>query len=251
MSDCDAELTHDIFLGGALKIWQPREGYRAATDPVLLAASVSAMPGDSALELGCGVGVAILALGKRVPGMDLSGVERQLDYAALARRNAAENDVAAQVTTADIMAIPATLKRGFDQVLLNPPYYLPSAPASANVARAGALREETPLSDWIDVALRRLKPGGHITMIHLAERLPEILLALGTRARTVVVRPLAPRAGRPAGRVIVRAKKGARGPFRLLAPLVMHDGESHARDGNDFTPEAQAILRDGAAMVWR
>ncbi|MCB1407000.1 MAG: methyltransferase [Rhodobacteraceae bacterium] len=250
MVETQQELTRDVFLGGALTIWQPRIGYRAATDPVFLAAAVTARPGHHVLELGCGVGVALLALGRRVPGLTLAGVERQDQYAALARRNAAENDLSARIETADIAALPASLKRGFDHVLINPPYYPPTAPAAANAARAAALREETPLGDWVDVALKRLKPGGHLTVIHLAERLPALLAALDGRAGAVVVKPLCARAGRAAGRVIVRARKGALGPFRLLAPLILHDGSHHARDGNDFSAAAQALLRDGRAMIW-
>ncbi|HBU54373.1 MAG TPA: methyltransferase, partial [Sulfitobacter sp.] len=37
--DPDA-LTRDAFLGGKLHLWQPRKGYRAGVDPVLLAATV-------------------------------------------------------------------------------------------------------------------------------------------------------------------------------------------------------------------
>jgi tRNA1(Val) A37 N6-methylase TrmN6 len=244
------DLTQDVFLGGRLRIWQPRVGYRAATDPILLAASVTARPGQSVLELGCGAGVALLALGCRVPGLALSGVERQAGYADLARRNASENELAAHIETADLTRLPPALRRAFDQVLINPPYYPASAPAAADPGRAAALREETPLADWIAVALRRLHPGGYVTIIHLAERLHEILGALHPGAGAIAVRPLAPRAGRDAGRVLVRARKGAKGPFRLLAPLVLHAGDRHAGDGDDFTPQAQAILRDATALDW-
>ena len=34
------DLTHDAFLGGRIRVWQPARGYRAGTDPVLLAAAV-------------------------------------------------------------------------------------------------------------------------------------------------------------------------------------------------------------------
>lgn len=250
MSDATPDLTRDVFLGGRLMIWQPRIGYRAATDPVLLAAAVGARPGDRVLELGCGVGVALLALGRRVPGVSLAGVERQAGYADLARRNAVENGLVARIETADIAALPASLKHGFDHVMINPPYYPSTAPAATNAGRAAARREETPLADWVDVALKRLKPGGYVTLIHLAERLPAVLAGLESRAGSVAVKPLCARAGRPAGRVIVRARKGARGPFRLLAPLVMHNGTHHARDGNDFSLAAQALLRDGGALGW-
>lgn len=65
----DSDLhSHDQFLGGRLMVAQPKTGYRAGVDPVLLAASVPAVRGESVLELGCGVGVASLCLAARVPG---------------------------------------------------------------------------------------------------------------------------------------------------------------------------------------
>ena len=76
-------LTRDGFLGGRLMLWQPCQGYRAATDPVFLAAFVPARPGESALDLGCGVGAAGLCLARRVGSLDLHGLEIQPDYAAL------------------------------------------------------------------------------------------------------------------------------------------------------------------------
>ena len=245
----ETALTRDVFLGGRLAIWQPREGYRAATDPVLLAAAVPARAGQSVLELGCGAGVALLSLGLRVPHLVLNGVERQPVYADLARRNAAENGLQAAITEADLTALPPDLRQGFDHVLANPPYYRAGSPAARDAGRDQALREETPLAHWVEAGLKRVKPGGHLTMIHLADRLPEILCAVIGKAG-VMVRPLTPRMGREAGRVLVLAKKGGRAPFRLLAPLVLHEGASHLADRDDFSPEARAVLRDGQAIPW-
>lgn len=246
----DPALSRDLFLGGRLSLWQPKVGYRAATDPVFLAAAVPARAGQSVLELGCGAGLALLALGWRVPGLQIIGIERQETYAGLARRNAAENAIVAHIETADVTALPAPLRRGFHHVLANPPYYPPSATAASDPGRDAALREETPLADWIAVALRRLLPGGHLTMIHLAERLPAILRALDGPAGAIAVRPLTARDGRAAGRVLVQARKGARAPFRLLAPLVLHDGATHTGDGDDFSAAARAVLRDGQSLGW-
>ena len=106
----DPDLTRDAFLDGRVQAWQPRAGYRAATDPVLLAAAVPARAGQSVLELGCGVGVASLCLAARVPGLEMTGVEVQAEYAALARRNAAENGAALQVVEADLEALPTDLR---------------------------------------------------------------------------------------------------------------------------------------------
>ncbi|MCC5986404.1 MAG: methyltransferase [Pararhodobacter sp.] len=246
-----AALRQDAFLGGALAVWQPLAGYRAATDPVLLAAAVPALARHSALELGCGAGVALLALGRRVAGLRLAGVERQPAYADLARRNAAQNAIAAEIVTADLTGLPPALRtRSFDHVLMNPPYFAPGDPAARDAGRDSAQREQTPLAEWIDCALRRLKPGGHLTLIHRAERLPAILATLDGRA-AATVRPLAARQGRAAGRVLVLARKGARSPFRLLAPLVMHEGPAHPGDHDHFTATANAVLREMAPLAWR
>lgn len=244
------EITIDAFLGGRLTIAQPRAGYRAAADPVLLAAAVPATAGQAVLELGCGAGVASLCLGHRVPGLRLVGLELQPAYAALARRNAAANGQVFEVHEGDLAAMPAQLKaQAFDHVIANPPYFgAGSGTPARDPGRETAQREATPLGDWIEAGLRRLRPGGWVTLIQSAERLPEMLVALAPRAGSVTVLPVAPRAGRPASRVILAARKGGRAPFRLLSPLVLHKGDEHLRDGDDYSPGARAVLREGAAL---
>ena len=244
-----ADLTDDGFLGGRLRILQPRTGYRAATDPVLLAAAVGAAPGDSVLELGCGAGVASLCLGARVPGLVLSGIERQPAYAALARANAVRNGIAFAVTEGDLAAMPSALKLAFAHVIANPPFFAPGdGTAARDQGREAAQREETPLALWIEAAARRLLPGGWLTLIHSAARLPDLMQALDGRLGSPAVLPLHARPGRPATRVILRARKGGRAAFRLLSPMILHDGAAHHSDGESFSPELRAILRDGSAI---
>ncbi len=245
------ELSNDGFLGGRLKVLQPKTGYRAATDPVLLAAAVPARGGESVLELGCGVGVASLCLGMRVPGLRGQGVERQAAYAELARQNALANGIALQVVQADLVTLPAAIRaQSYDHVIANPPFLRAGEGTCAiDEGRELAFREETPLASWIAVGLQRLRPGGWLTLIHLAERLPDIMTALNGKAGSAAILPIAPRIGRPASRVIVRAQKGGRGATSLLFPFVIHQGAEHLRDGDDYAPEARAILRDGAALT--
>ena len=249
MSGLD-EITTDGFLGGRLTIAQPAGGYRAAADPVLLAAAVAAKPGQAVLELGCGAGVASLCLGWRVTGLVLAGLEVQPAYAALARQNAAANRQNLEVFEGDLAAMPAALRsRTFDHVIANPPFFASgSGTAARDPGRETAQREATPLGEWIGAGLRRLRPGGWLTLIQSAERLPDILAAFGRRAGSVTVLPVAARPGRVAGRIILTARKGGRAPFRLLAPFVLHEGEAHLRDGDDYAADARAVLREGAAL---
>lgn len=236
------DLTHDAFLGGELHLWQPREGYRAATDPVLLSAACPAKPGASVLELGCGAGTASLCLRARVE-VNLTGVELQADYAALCERNAGEANMQMEVVQADVATLPPELRaRSFDHVLVNPPYYGPGS-ASDDAGRDTALREQTPLPTWVDVAVRRAGPKGVVTMIHLAERLGDLVELLNPRAGLLEIKPISARVGRPAGRVLLRLHKGRAARTVLCNPLVLHDGKTHLRDGDDYSQEARAVLR--------
>lgn len=250
MPFAEAELSSDGFLDGRLSVRQPKKGYRAATDPVLLAASVAARPGQSVLEPGCGAGVALLCLGHRVAGLHLTGVELQADYADLARRNAAANGIGARIHQADLTALPAPLRSAhFDHVMMNPPYFARDAASpSSDPGRDIANRELTPLEAWLDHGIRRLRPGGGLWLIQQTVRLPETLARLEGRVGDMRVLPLAPRAGREAGRFLLGARKGAKGGLRLLPPLILHRAARHGDDGDGFTPAAQAVLREGRAL---
>jgi tRNA1(Val) A37 N6-methylase TrmN6 len=129
--------------------------------------------------------------------------------------------------------------------MTNPPHLAAKAAnPSPHPERALAHAESTlDLTGWVAGCLRMLKTDGYLTLIHRADRLAEVLATLVGRAGDVVVFPLWPSAdGRPARRVLIRARKGARGPLRLAPGLVLHDS-----DGG-FSAEVEGVLRDGRAL---
>lgn len=236
----------DLFLGGRLSVAQG--AYRAGADPVFLAASVPARAGQSVLELGVGAGVGLLCLGCRVSGLELVGLERALEAVALARANAARNKLDAEIIEGDVSALPATLlARQFDHVMMNPPFFAVGT-KSPTSGRAEGRHEDVDLAVWIDAGVRRLKPGGHLTVIQRTQRVPECLSAIGERLGGLRLRPLAPRAGRAAKLVILSGEKGARAPFQLLPPFVLHEGDSHVADSDSYSEAAAKILRHGEAF---
>src|SRR3979411_155593 len=96
------ELTEDAFLGGQLRLRQPKSGHRAGHDAMLLAAATSARSGDRGVDFGAGFGAAGLAVAKRVAGIELILVEVDEALAGLARGNAGSNAIAADAVVLDV-----------------------------------------------------------------------------------------------------------------------------------------------------
>ncbi|MEP3296186.1 MAG: methyltransferase [Pseudoruegeria sp.] len=245
-----ASLTQDLFLGGKVKVWQPVNGYRAGADPVFLAAATPALSGQSVLELGCGAGTASLCLGRRVADLTLTGVEVQEEYADLARRNATENGLKLSVHTADLCALPDAVKQqSYDHVIANPPYYLSDRGKMAREAgKNRALWEDTPLSEWLMAAAKRLAPKGVLSVIQDAPRLPDLFAAMPSQLGSIEVLPLAAREGRRARRVLLRARKSGNAEFCLHSGVSLHDGASHTSDRDDYSDRIRGVLRDGAPL---
>lgn len=249
---CPEELDQHGFLDQRVMVRQPRTGYRSGADTVLLAAACPAKPGQRILDLGCGAGVATFCLATRVEGLTLHGLEVQPAYADLARRNAADLGLAMTVHEGDVASPPARLRETqVDHVIVNPPYYDATASTPTNdPGKDCAFRTTAPLAVWIDAALRRLVPGGWLTLVHRTECLPTLLAALEDRAGAIAILPLASRAAKTADRLILRARKGAATPLILHAPFVMHEGERHKDDSDPLSKAATRVLRDCAALVF-
>src|SRR6201991_197513 len=96
------ETTEDAFLGGRLRLRQPKSGHRAGHDAMLLAAATPARSGDRVVDFGAGVGAAGLALAVRNPGIRIVLVEIDELLVELARGNAASNRIEANVIAMDL-----------------------------------------------------------------------------------------------------------------------------------------------------
>jgi tRNA1(Val) A37 N6-methylase TrmN6 len=239
--------TLDTVLGGRVILHQPTLGYRVAIDPILLAAACPAEPGESIVDLGCGVGTAALCLARRVSGVRCIGVDLQPELVALASRNAEENRLADCVhflagdirdRTLPIYAEPA------GHVIVNPPYLKrgTATPSDNPVKALANIEGDADLAAWVTAAARAVRSGGTITFIHRADRLPELLALLSARCGGLTILPLHPRAGAAAHRVIVAGRLDQRLPATLLPGLILHEA-----DGS-FSLPLQRVLRDGAAL---
>ena len=248
VGDVAGETTLDALMGGRVRLRQPRRGYRAGLDAALLAAAVEAAPGERVLEAGCGPGAALLQAAARAPGAAFTGVEREPAALALSLENIALNGVAERV-----WAIAGDVDAGFrslglppfDAAFSNPPFFDdPGALRAPAPERAAAWMADGGLASWTAFLLKSVREGGRITLIHRADRLPDLLSLLGATAGSFRVRPVHPFADAPAKRVLVRAIKTGRAPLVLLPPLVLQD-----RTTGTWLPGTDAILR-GAPLTW-
>jgi len=244
----DPAVTEDRLLGGRVRLRQPADGARVAIDPVFLAAAVPAEPSQQILDAGCGAGAAMLCLAARVPQCRIVGLELQRDLVRLAGDNALLNGMGDRlsVMAGDLLQPPPRLSPGsFDHVMANPPFIERGrgSAASSPAKSTANIEGEAALGDWVRFALVMVRAKGTVTFIHRADRIDALLGQLAGRAGGIVIFPLWPRAGQPAGRVVVQARKQSAAPARLAPGLVLHEADGR------FTEAAEAILRGGEPLV--
>ncbi len=235
------EFTDDPLLDGRVIVRQPARGYRAAIDPVLLAAAARAESGMRVLDAGCGTGAAMFCLASRVPGLSLAGVEVQPLLAGFARDGVILNKLEGQarVFEGSITEPPPDFLASFDVVITNPPYGAGGTPPPDPSLATAHMEGEVDLVQWLAVCMALAKPKGRVVVIHRAERLSEILAILRTSCGDIRVRPIHPKVNEPARRVIVDAGKERKTRDTILPGFVLHE-----TDGS-FTAAANAILRGG------
>lgn len=250
----DSTVTHDAFLGGKLILAQPKNGYRAGIDAVLLACAVPAKPGETVRVLDCGAGVGTvgLCIARRNQAAQVVMVEREPANIALAEQNITANHLSERVETVQADIVNPDLgivkqrlgESSFTHVVANPPFYRTGHGTSspAQLKAAGHEMPEHDFERWIRFMARMATPNGRLVMIKPASALPGCLQSLAGRFGSIEVVPLHSHAGKDARRVVISARKGSRAGFKLLPGLVLH------RADNSYTTDVQNALMTGAAL---
>ena len=228
------EYTEDAFLGGQLRLRQPKSGHRAGHDAMLLAAATAARPGDRVVEFGAGVGAAGFALARRVAEIRLVLVEIDPALAELAEGNAAANAIPADVIVLDVtseagaFAAAGLAPDSADVVLMNPPFNDSARHrASPDKARASAhVATAATLESWIHAGRRILKSGGILTLIWRADGLAEALAALDRGFGSLKILPVHGDPTMPANRVLIRATKGGKAPTEIHPGLMLNEAST-------------------------
>lgn len=148
-------------------------GMKICTDSVLLGAWADCADTTSIADLGAGSGLLSLMLAQRCPGATVTAIEIDRDACQAARANFIASPWAGRlsVVCADVNTLDMVHA---DLIVCNPPYFS-SALHSPDAKRALARHADTlgPLSA-LEIASRRLAPGGSIAIVTPAEAEPEL-----------------------------------------------------------------------------
>lgn len=223
------ERLDDLMKSGRHIIQDPRE-FCFSLDAVLLAHFPHYHRRQNVLELGTGTGVIPLLIADEVAHVE--AVELSPVMADLASRNVWMNELEQKITVRqgdyrDIRSMyPA---ESFDLVLANPPYR-PVAHGQANKIQeiARARHEFTAtLADVVTAARYALRFGGRFAMVHLPERLGEILVSLHAHQMEAKrLQMVQPKAEKAPNMMLVEAVVGAApGGLKVLPPLIVHEAD--------------------------
>lgn len=240
------EFTIDDFLGGKIRLKQSIAGYRATSDAVLLASSLTGVPDNAqVLDVGAGTGAVALCVAVRFPKVVITGLELQEEMLTFAIENAKLNNMTNRVSfiKADISRpIPEIKEKQFDFVITNPPFMKENVLCETSLKDVAHRESAVPLADWITFCIKKLKPKGVLSLIIRADRLPEVLNVVCAKLGNVKLIPLWPMLGKSPKRIIIQGTKNSRAPLTILSGVVLHNS-----DGSE-TEIARKIMREGASL---
>ena len=226
----------DDLLTGGLKIIQNSQEFCFSLDAVLLAHFALVRKNNHGIDLGTGTGVIPLLLSSRIEQID--AMEINPTMADLARRNVELNNLAAKikVTQGDFCHIEEYYReRSMDFVISNPPYRQINHGEINRLSGVARARHEitAKLDDVVRAASYLLKGRGRFAMVHLPERLGEIMVAFHKyhieAKRMQLVQPKRDKA--PNILLIEGVKDASPGGLKIEPTLIVHE------DNGDYTPK--------------
>lgn len=219
------ERIDDLIIGG-LRIIQHPEEFCFTLDAVLLAHFASVTPGVKAVDLGTGTGAVALLLAAR--GANVTGIELNLRSADMAERSVKLNRLESTVSILchDLRRVREILPSGeFPLVVANPPYRVQGhGLLNPNDTVAAARHELTAtLADVIAAARYLLKYRGRFALVHLPERMAEILKAMSDAdIEPKRLRLVYPHPDKKPKFLLVEGIRGARPGLEVLPPLFVY-----------------------------
>lgn len=230
----------DDLMKSGRKIIQSRNEFCFSMDSVLLAHYPKLKKKYKVLDLGTGTGVMPLLMIDEVK--EIYAMEINPKMASIARRNVELNGLEERINIVegDYKELKKYFKaESFDLVIANPPYRSIGSGLVNEVEGISTARHEfnATLEDVVKVARYALKFHGLFCMIHISERLCEIIESLSRHQLAMKrMRMIQPKFTKAPNLIMIEAMVGGASNFlKIERPLIVHE-----EDGS-YTEEIKSI----------
>jgi tRNA1Val (adenine37-N6)-methyltransferase len=225
-------------------LYQPTSGYCYNSDSIFLYHFAAAFsPRGRLLDVGCGVGILSLLLGRDF-GLRITVIDKQKEMVAYAVRNFRLNHLKVEAVHGDFLVWQSSER--FDMIVSNPPFYgsgvTQSEDPRLNIARYA---RHLPLEGFIHQVAKCLKPRGRFVFCYDARQVDQVLATLRAhKLNPEVLRFVHSKIDRPAKLVMIGVRQGSRAMTEVLPPLIVFDAQSR------YTEEAtEAFVQAGTHSI--
>ena len=225
----------DDLMKSGRRIIQREDEFCFSMDSVLLAHFPKLKSKYRVLDLGTGTGVIPLLIVDEVNHVE--AIELNSTMAQIAKRNVELNELKDKISVieGDYRNFCEYFKsESFDLVLANPPYRAIGSGAVNDIKGVATARHEftATLEDVVTAARFVLKYHGIFCMIHITERLCEIVDVLHRHQFEMKrLRLIHPKFKKPANLMLIEAMVGgAPGYLKIEPPLIVHEDDGKYSD---------------------
>lgn len=232
-----------------IRIYQNKNGYRFSVDALLIFSFINLPRVKKIADLGAGSGIIGILLAKKYPDAEVALIELQKSLARLAEKNIVLNnlDDRVKVVMADITSLsqhsntPTLQHSAFDLVVSNPPFRKVKTGRLSIGGEKAIARHEIKLSikDLVKAGSSLLKHHGRLCIIHLPERLTEIMDVMKeNNLETKRLRFIHSSVSTEAKMVLIEAVKGGHPGLKTERPFFIYN-----EDGS-YTDEMRNIYNE-------
>lgn len=237
--------THDTIRD--IKIYQHKDGYRFSIDALLLFSFVKLNYVTTIVDLGAGSGVIGILLAKKYSNAEVYLIELQTALARLAERNVEVNSISNRVKVLNIdmrNLVDSAFRKNFalnsrrfieligrfDLSVSNPPFRKINSGRISNDDEKAIAKHEIRLNlqELVKSASLLMKNYGRFCIIHLPERLPELLsLMRQYHLEPKRLRFIHSKFNSEAKMVLIEGVKEAKSGLKIEPPFFIYDDEGN------------------------
>lgn len=240
-------------------IYQNKYGYRFSVDALLLYSFVKLQRASKIIDIGAGSGIIGMLLAKKYKDSKVFLVEVQESLASLSEKNIRLNNLQERIfvirsdvrelnkrleddyinlSRSDKISETLILPEGFDLAVSNPPFRKIKSGLISSVDEKAIARHEIMISlkDIIEAGSWLLRHHGRLCIIHLPERLIEIISFMRSyQLEPKRLRFVHSTISSDAKMVLIEAVKGGRAGLKVEKPLVIYNEDrSYTKEMEDL-----------------